>query len=80
LIGKHNDTPSLSLKDSNTSSKVETAKEEGIEICFLVCNISKVEGYVEALGWELKRVTNESIIHTNLHKPNKLISVWFKHF
>jgi hypothetical protein len=80
LIGKHNDPLSLSLKDSNASSKVKTTKEKGIEICFLICNISKVERHVEALGWELRRVTNESIIHTNLHKPNKLIDVWFEHF
>jgi hypothetical protein len=34
-----------------------------------------VEGCVAALGWGLGWVTSESIIHTDLHKPNnKLIN------
>jgi hypothetical protein len=47
LIGKHNDTPPFFLKDSNASPKVETMEEEGIEIYFLIYNISKVEECVE---------------------------------
>jgi hypothetical protein len=31
---------------------------------------SGVEGRDGALGWGLGRVTSESIIHTDLHKPN----------
>ncbi len=47
LIGKHNDTPPFFLKDSNASPKVETMEEEGMEIYFLIYNISKVEECVE---------------------------------
>jgi hypothetical protein len=28
------------------------------------------KGHAGALGWGLGRVTNESIIHIDLHKPN----------
>jgi hypothetical protein len=34
-----------------------------------------VEGHARPPGWGLGRVTSNSIIHTNLHKPNnKLVS------
>jgi len=74
------DTTPHSLKDSNASPKVETT-EKRIGICSLVRDTSRVEGHVGALGWGSGRMTNESIIHTNLHKPNKeLINVWLEHF
>jgi hypothetical protein len=41
----------------------------------MVHNILGVKGHVGALGWGLGRVTSKSIIHTGLHKPNKLVSV-----
>ncbi len=41
----------------------------------LVCNILGVEGRARAQGWGLGRLKSNSIIHTDLHKPNnKLIS------
>jgi hypothetical protein len=41
---------------------------------FLACNTSKIEGRARALKWGLGQVISESIIHTDLHKPNnKLI-------
>jgi hypothetical protein len=41
----------------------------------------RVEGCVGAPKWGLGRVISESIIHTNLHKPNnKLVSVWLELF
>jgi len=33
-----------------------------------------VEGHVGALGWGLRRVTRNSITHTDLHKPNNKVS------
>lgn len=49
-------------------------KELGV--CTLSHSISGVEGRVGALGWGLRRMTSESIIHMNLHRPNnKLVSV-----
>jgi hypothetical protein len=74
------DTSPHSLKDSNANPKVETT-EKRIGVRSLVCNTSGVEMHVGALGWESGRMTSESIIHTNLHKPNKeLVSVWLEHF
>jgi hypothetical protein len=49
--------------------------EEGVGIPSLACNILKVEGRAGALGWGLERMTSESIIHTDLYKPNnKLVN------
>ncbi len=63
-----------SLKNSNASLKVKTT-EKGIGVCSIVCNTSGIEGCARAPGWGLKRMTSESIIHTNLHKPNnKLVN------
>ncbi len=71
----HYDAPPHSLKDLNVSSKVKTMKEEGIEVCSLTHNISGVEGCVRASRWGLERMTNRSIIHMNMHKPNnKLVN------
>jgi len=58
------------------SPKVKTMVGEGIEVRSLTCNPLEVEGCVRAPGWGLGQVTNESIVHMNLHKPNnKLVSV-----
>jgi hypothetical protein len=74
------DAPPHSLKDSNASPKMKTMKK-GVGVCSLVRNISGVEGCVGAPRWGLRWVTNELIIHTNLHKPNnKFVSVWLEHF
>ncbi len=74
------DTPPHSLKDSNVNLKMKTMKK-GIGACSLTPNTLGVEGHVGALGWGVRRVTNRSIIHIELHKPNnKLISVGLGHF
>jgi hypothetical protein len=40
-----------------------------------------VEGHVGAPGWGLGRLTSNSIIHTDLHKPNnELVSAYLEHF
>jgi hypothetical protein len=50
-------------------------KEEIVGIYSLACNTLGVKGRVGALKWELKRMTSEAFIHTNLHKPNnKLVN------
>jgi len=68
------DTPPSFLMDSTTSPKVKIM-EEGVEVCCLVCNTLRVEGHVGAPGLGLRRLTNNVIIHTDLHKPNnKLVS------
>jgi hypothetical protein len=50
---------------------VKTTKGEGVAVCSLVCNISKVEDFVGAPRWGLGQMTSKLIIHTNLHKINK---------
>ncbi len=75
------DTSPHCLKDSNASLKVETLKEEGIRVRFLIRSTLGVEGYVGAPGWGLGQMISGSSIHTNLHKPNnKLVSAWLEHF
>ncbi len=73
-------TPPHSLKDSNVSSKVKTMEGGGVGVCSLARNTSGVEGHVGASRWGLRQVTSESIIHTDLHKPNKLFDAWLEHF
>jgi hypothetical protein len=69
------EAPPNSWIDSIGSPKVKTTEGKWVGACPLVRNISKVEGHDGALGWGLVWVTSESIIHTNLHKPNnKLVS------
>jgi hypothetical protein len=47
----------------------------GIGVHSLARNISGVEGRVGASRWGLRQMTSESIIHTDLHKPNnKLVN------
>jgi hypothetical protein len=57
------------------SPEVKTIKGERVGVRSLVRNTFGVEGHVGALGWGLGRLTSNSIIHTDLHKPNnKLVS------
>jgi len=75
------DAPPQSLKDSNASPKVETSEKRKVGVHFLVCNILGVKRHAGASGWGLGQVTNRSIIHNNLHKPNnKLVNAWLEHF
>jgi hypothetical protein len=74
------DTPPQSLKYSNVSLKVETIEEKGVGACSLAHNTLGVEGRARAPRCRLERVTSRSIIHTNLHKPNKLVSAWLEQF
>jgi hypothetical protein len=62
--------------DSIVSPKVKTMEGEGVEAHSLACSTSKVEGHAGTLRWGLKKLTNKSITHTDMHKlNNKLISV-----
>jgi hypothetical protein len=68
------DAPSHFLKNSNVNLKVKTMKEE-IEVCSPPRNTLGVKRHARTLGCELGRMSNELIIHTNLHKPNnKLVN------
>jgi hypothetical protein len=70
-----NDTPPSSLMDSTTSPKVKTMEEERVGACSLAHNTLGVEGHVGAPGSRLGRLTNKSITHINLHRPNnKLVN------
>ncbi len=70
------DAPLSSLMDSTTSPKVKTMEGKGVEVCSLARSISRVKGRARASGWGLGILTRNSIIHTDLHKPNnKLVSV-----
>jgi hypothetical protein len=72
-------TPS-SLMDSTTSPKIKTTEREGVGAHSLVCNTLGVEGHARAPGWGLGRLTNKSITHMDLHKPNnKLVKVQLEH-
>ncbi len=63
------------------SPKVKIAKREGVRACSLVHSTSGVHGRAKALGWGLGRLTNKSIPHMDLHKPNnKLVNEELKHF
>jgi hypothetical protein len=54
---------------------VKAIDGEGVGARSLACNILVVEGCVGVLGWGLRRLINNSIIHTDLHKPNnKLVN------
>jgi hypothetical protein len=62
--------------DSTTNLKVTIIEGEGVGAYSLVRNTLVVEGCVGAPGWGLGKLTSESIIYTDLHKPNnKLVSV-----
>jgi hypothetical protein len=71
---RHDDSPPNCLMDSTMNPKVKIVEGKGIRVRSLACSTLGVEGHVRALGWGLGRVTSKSIIHTNLYKPNKLVS------
>jgi hypothetical protein len=56
--------------DSIRSPKVKIMQEKRIGAHSLARNTSGVKGRVGAPGWGLVRFTRNSIIHTDLHKPN----------
>jgi hypothetical protein len=68
------DAPPSSLMDSTVSPKVKTSKGKGVEACSLAGSISRVEGHVGVSRWGLGRLISNSITHTDLHKPNKLVN------
>ncbi len=60
---------------------MKTTKRLRVGACSLVHNTSRVHGHVGALEWELGRMTNGSIVHMHMHKPNnKLVNAYLKHF
>jgi hypothetical protein len=65
-----NDAPPSSLMDSIASPKVKTMEEEIVGAHSLAHNTLGVEGHAGAPGSRLGILTNKSITHTNLHKPN----------
>ncbi len=68
-------TPPSSLMDSPANPKVKITEGNEIRARSLVRNILGVKGHVGTLRWGLEKLTNKSITHTNLHKPNhKLVS------
>ncbi len=61
--------------DSTTSPKVKIKEGEGVGALSLTHSTSGVEGACWSSEMGLGRLTSNSIIHTNLHKPNnKLVS------
>jgi hypothetical protein len=58
---------------------MKAMKEEKVGVCSLAHITSGVEGHVGAPKWGVGQVTSRLIIHTDLHKPNKLVSVWLEH-
>jgi hypothetical protein len=55
--------------------KMKTTEGEGVGARYLARSTLGVEGRAGALGWGLRTMTNKSIIHMDLHKPNnKLVS------
>jgi hypothetical protein len=69
------DTPPNSLMDSIASRKVKTTKRKRVGVRSLTYSTLGVEGRVGVLGWGLRRLTNNSITHMDLHKlNNKLVN------
>jgi hypothetical protein len=67
-------TPKL-LGGLTANPKVKTTEGEGVEARCLTHNTLGVEGHVGALRQGLRRLTSNSITHTDLRKPNnKLVS------
>jgi hypothetical protein len=74
------DTPPSFLMDWIVSPKVKITKE-GVRACSLVHITLGVHGRAKASGWGLGWLTNKSITHMDLHKPNnKLVNAKLKHF
>jgi len=54
---------------------VKIGEGEGIRACSLARSTLGGKGRAGAPGWGLGRLTSNSIIHTDLHKPkNKLVN------
>ncbi len=69
-----NDEPPNSWIDS--TSKVKTVEGQGVGVCSLVCNTSRVKGRAKTSGWGLRQMTSKSINHMDLKKlTNKLFNV-----
>jgi hypothetical protein len=64
------DAPPSFLMDSTMNPKVKTMEGKGVGVRSLTCNTSKVERRVGVLGWGLRRLISNSIIHTDLHNSN----------
>jgi hypothetical protein len=54
MFSNTNDVTPNSLKNSNVSLKVKTMKEEGVEVCSLVRNTSKVKGVCWGSGMGIR--------------------------
>ena len=55
------------------SPKMKTVKGKGVGARFLAHDTSGLEGRVGTTGWGLKRLTNKSITHTDLHKTKEQV-------
>jgi hypothetical protein len=66
-------TPRL-LDGLNYISKGEIIKRRRSWGCSLNRNTLGIEGRVGTLRWGLGRMISKSIIHSDLHEPNKLVS------
>jgi hypothetical protein len=64
------DAPLSFLMDSIVNPKVKTMEVEGVGAHSLFRNILGVEWHARAPRLGLRRLTNNLITHTNLHKPN----------
>jgi len=77
---KANDTPPSSL-DSIANPKVKITERKGVRACSLVRSTSGATRRAGILGWGVGTLTNTSIIHKNLDKPNnKLVNAYLGHF
>jgi hypothetical protein len=66
--------------DSTASPKMKTMEKKGVGTRSLAHNTSWVEGRVGAPRWGVGGLTNNSIIHMDLHKlNNKLVSAQLEH-
>jgi hypothetical protein len=59
---------------------MKTTEGEGVGTRSLAHNTSGVEVCVGTPRYGLGRLTSNSITHTNLHKPNKLVIAYLEHF
>jgi hypothetical protein len=60
--------------NTTTNPKMKIAKGRGVGARSLARSTSGVERRDEVLGWGLGKLTSDSLIYTNLHKPiNKLV-------
>jgi len=56
--------------DSTANLKVKIVEGKGDEAHSMARNTLGVKGNARASRWGLGRLTSNSIIHTDLHKPN----------